>query len=238
MFALDQVVPWGRSFEEYRRMFALSDADLRLRILGCADGPASFNAEATRRGTTVISVDPLYRLDSETIRGRIAVTYEQILEQTRRNTHQFVWDTIRSVEELGRLRMRAMQEFLGDYDLGKRQGRYVEAELPALVFPDKFFGLAVCSHFLFLYTEQLPEAFHRSAILELCRIASEVRIFPLLALDGRPSPFVASIVSDLGGSHEVSLEAVPYEFQRGGNQMMRVRLRQTEGGRPSTARNQ
>jgi hypothetical protein len=34
MFALDQVVPWGRSFEEYWRTFALTDADLRLRILG------------------------------------------------------------------------------------------------------------------------------------------------------------------------------------------------------------
>jgi len=212
-------------------MFALSDADLRLRILGCADGPASFNAEATRRGTTVISVDPLYRLDSETIRDRIAVTYRQILDQTRRNTQQFVWDTIRSVEELGRMRMQAMQEFLRDYDLGKRQGRYVDAELPALVFPDKFFDLAVCSHFLFLYTEHLPKAFHRDAILELCRTASEVRIFPLLALDGRPSPYVAGNADDLRAAHEVSLEAVPYEFQRGGNQMMRVRLRQMEARR-------
>jgi hypothetical protein len=212
-------------------MFALSDADLRLRILGCADGPASFNAEATRRGSAVISVDPLYRWDTRTIRDRIAMTYEQILDQTQRNTHQFVWDTIRSVEELGRMRMEAMEEFLRDYDLGKREGRYVEATLPTLVFPDKFFDLAVCSHFLFLYTEHLPEAFHRSAILELCRLASEVRIFPLLALDGRPSPFVAGIVDDLRDSYEVSVETVPYEFQRGGNQMMRVRLLQTEGRR-------
>jgi hypothetical protein len=159
------------------------------------------------------------------------MTYEQILDQTQRNTHQFVWDTIRSVEELGRMRMEAIQEFLGDYDLGKRQGRYVEATLPTLVFPDKFFDLAVCSHFLFLYTEHLPEAFHRSAILELCRLASEVRIFPLLALDGRPSPYVAGIVDDLRDSYEVSVETVPYEFQRGGNQMMRVRLLQTGGRR-------
>jgi hypothetical protein len=82
MFTLDQVVPWGRSFEEYRRMFALSDADhLKLRILGCADGPASFNAESARRGTAVVSIDPLYRLDSSTIRDRITATYDQMLEQ-------------------------------------------------------------------------------------------------------------------------------------------------------------
>jgi hypothetical protein len=90
MFALDQVVPWGRSFEEYRRMFALSDADLQLKILGCADGPASFNAESTRRGTTVISIDPLYRLDTKAIRDRIAATYDQMLLQAQRNLQQFV----------------------------------------------------------------------------------------------------------------------------------------------------
>src|SRR5574337_451064 len=82
MFTLDQVVPWGRSFDEYRRMFTLSDADLRLRILGCADGPASFNAEATRRGSTVVSSDPLYRLEAVRIRNRIAVTYDHVLDQS------------------------------------------------------------------------------------------------------------------------------------------------------------
>ena len=204
-------------------MFALSDADLQLRILGCADGPASFNAEATRRGTAVISIDPLYRLDSDTIRDRIAATYGQMLEQTQRNNQQFVWDTIQSVEELGRIRMQTMEAFLENYDLGKIQGRYVDAELPSIAFPAKSFDLAVCSHFLFLYTELLSEAFHRSAILDLCRVAREVRIFPLLALDGRTSPYVPSIVDGLRDSWEVSLETVQYEFQRGGNQMMRIR---------------
>ena len=228
MFTLDQVVPWGRSFKEYRRMFALSDTDLQRRILGCADGPASFNAESTRRGTAVISIDPLYRLDSRTIRDRIAATYDQMLEQAKGNSQQFVWDTIQSVEELGRIRMQAMQALLDDYDLGRRQRRYIDAELPSTALPDKSFGLAVCSHFLFLYTERLSEAFHQSAILELCRVACEVRIFPLLALEGRTSPYVAGIVDDLSESYEVSLETVPYEFQRGGNQMMRVRPLQTQ----------
>jgi hypothetical protein len=228
MFTLDQVVPWGRSFEEYRRMFALSDADLQLRILGCADGPASFNAESARRGTAVVSIDPLYRLDSSTIRDRITATYDQMLEQAQRNSQQFVWDTIGSVEELGRVRMQAMQAFLDDYDLGKRQGRYVDAELPSVALPNKSFDLAVCSHFLFLYTEQLSETFHRCATRELCRLAYEVRIFPLLALDGRPSPYIATIVDHLRDCCEVSIETVPYEFQRGGNQMMRFRPLQTD----------
>ena len=85
MFTLDQVVPWGRSFDEYRRMFSLTEAELGRRIVGCGDGPASFNVEATRRGGCVTSVDPLYQWKKADIEERIAVTYDDMLEQTRRN---------------------------------------------------------------------------------------------------------------------------------------------------------
>src|SRR5262245_29732067 len=125
MFTLEEVVPWGRSFDEYRRMFALSDADFTGRILGCGDGPASFNAEATRRGATVVSFDPRYHYGAVEVQQRVDATYETVLEQTRRNAHEFVWDTIASVDELGRIRMAAMQAFLEDYPHGLAQGRYV-----------------------------------------------------------------------------------------------------------------
>ena len=98
MFTLEEVAPWGRSFEEYRRMFALSDEELGLRILGCGDGPSSFNAVASRRGSNVCSCDPLYRFTADEIRTRIAATYVTMLEQTRRNASQFVWKTISSPE--------------------------------------------------------------------------------------------------------------------------------------------
>lgn len=223
-FTLEQVVPWGRSFDEYRDMFALNDADLASRILGCADGPASFNADATRSDHRVTSVDPIYRLTPSEIRERIDATYTEILEETRRNSQAFVWRSIRSVEALGRLRMDAMESFLRDYDAGRRDHRYVDAELPHLPFEDRSFDLALCSHFLFLYTEQLTEAFHLDAMDELCRVAHEVRIFPLLALDAQPSSHVVPVTTHLRGlGYEVSIDGVPYEFQRGGNQMLRIR---------------
>lgn len=224
MFTLDQVVPWGRSFDEYRRMFSLAETDLGLNIIGCGDGPASFNVEATRRGLGVISADPIYKWNTADLRGRIEATHAQIVEETRRNAEEFVWDSIVSVEELGRVRMAAMQGFLSDYDSGKAQSRYVDAALPTYPFGDASFDLALCSHFLFLYTSQLGETFHRSAVREMCRVATEVRIFPLLQLGGRPSPFVDSVADDLRNSaFDVSIETVQYEFQRGGNQMVRIR---------------
>ena len=224
MFTLQQVVPWGRSFEEYRAMFALSDADLQGRVLGCGDGPASFNAVATRSGATVVSCDPIYRWSEIEIRARIENIYTEIIDQTRRNAHEFVWDAIRSVDELGRLRMAAMQEFLRDYPAGVQDGRYVEAELPSLPFGDGDFDLAVCSHLLFLYSSHLGEAFHHAAVEELCRVAREVRIFPLVALGGSPSPFVETCAQTMRAlGFNVSIERVPYEFQRGANEMMRIR---------------
>ena len=224
MFTLDQIVPWGRSFDEYQRMFALTPDELGLRILGCGDGPASFNAEATRRGATVVSCDPIYRFDVDQLRVRIASTCDEILGQTRRNADQFVWTTIRSVDELGQVRMAAMSEFLDDYPAGRAAGRYIDAELPHLPFVDASFDLALCSHLLFLYTTQLGEAFHRTAIREMCRTAAEVRIFPLLTMAAMPSPFVPPIADEFRElGFDVSIEDVPYEFQRGGNQMMRIR---------------
>jgi SAM-dependent methyltransferase len=231
MFTLDKVVPWGRSFDEYRLMFALGDDDLDRRIIGCGDGPASFNAEATRRGARVISCDPMYRWSSAEIDDRILATRDEILEQTRRNADEFVWDTIGSVDALGARRMAAMTDFLADYEPGKAQGRYVAAALPALPFADASFDLALCSHLLFLYTTQLGEAFHRDAIREMCRVAGELRIFPLVALGGQRSPYVDQNATGLrSAGFSVSIETVPYEFQRGGNEMMRIHAHGAGGG--------
>ena len=229
MFTLGQVVPWGRTYDEYVRMFALGDRELSQSILGCADGPASFNAEATERGARLVSCDPLYRFGADEIRRRIDETTPEIVEQTRRNAHEFVWRAIPSVDALVRIRRSAMTRFLDDYPSGRGEGRYVDAELPSLPFADRAFDLALCSHFLFLYSSQLDASFHVAAVRELCRIALEVRIFPLLALGAVASPHVAAVGEALRRDGcAVAIEKVDYEFQRGGNEMLRISRRQSE----------
>ncbi len=58
----------------------------------------------------------------------------------------------------------------------------------------------------------------------MCRVAREARIFPLLDLAGDPSPRLAPTLAELRNlGYEAVTERVPYEFQVGGSQMLRVR---------------
>jgi SAM-dependent methyltransferase len=222
---LRQTVPWGRSFDEYVRMFALSERELGLSIVGCGDGPAAFNAEMTRRGHRVVSVDPLYRFSAAEIATRVREIADELVEGARRKADAFVWTDFHSPEELGRRRLEIMQLFLADYEAGRREGRYIEAALPTLPFPDNAFGLALCSHLLFTYSCLLSEDDHVSGIIEMCRIATESRVFPVLDMfDGGRSRHLEPVIVRLrNAGFAAELVRVPYEFQRGGNEMLKVR---------------
>lgn len=218
---LTNVVPWGRSFEEYQAMFGLSDSDLSKRILGCGDGPASFNVEATDRGCQVTSCDPVYQFQADEIRRRIDDVYPDIMAKMKLGTDSYIWDSLGSVEELGKVRMKAMSKFLYDFDTGYRQGRYVSASLPSLPFHDSVFDLALCSHYLFLYSDHVDEAAHLASMRELCRVASEVRVFPVISLDGEASRHLDSVMLALSADGiDVSLQAVSYRFQKGATEML------------------
>lgn len=216
------IVPWGRSFDEYTRMFDLTASELNLRILGCGDGPASFNAECNQRGGHVISVDPLYRFDCDAIEQRIAETYDMVMQQTRANQDKFIWEAIPSLDDLGRIRMDAMQRFLVSYEEGRVGGMYVPGELPELPFADQSFDLALSSHFLFLYTDYLTFDFHVSAICEMLRVAWEVRIFPLLDMNAQEARYLNGILETFR-KYKPETRKVNYEFQRGGNTMLVLR---------------
>lgn len=223
-FTLEKVVPWGRSYEEYVAMFALTEAELGLRILGCGDGPASFNAELNKRGGNVISLDPIYNFEADQIKNRIAETYDTVMDQTRKNQNGFIWETIKSVEHLGRIRMSAMEIFLADFDAGKQEGRYVTGELPSLPFEARQFDLALSSHFLFLYSDHLSAEFHLQALQDMVRVANQVRVFPLLTLGGMPSPYLAFVEKRLTqDGFFIETKRVPYEFQKGGNEMLVIK---------------
>ncbi|MBN2444546.1 MAG: hypothetical protein JXJ04_24505 [Spirochaetales bacterium] len=227
-FKYTTIVPWGRSFEEYTAMFHLTQADLNKAILGCGDGPACFNSIMNQKGKRVISIDPIYSLSAKDIEQRINETYADVISQTRKNTQKFNWTIIKDVDELGRIRMDSMKKFLADFENGKKENRYISAELPHLPFKDKEFELALSSHFLFLYTDNLTLDFHIEAIDEMLRVSEEVRIFPLLDMNARVSSYVGEIIKRYNNSFSsnkafsCTIERVAYEFQKNGNEMLRI----------------
>jgi SAM-dependent methyltransferase len=217
------VTPWGRQAFEYQAFFDLAAGSPPGRVLDCGAGPSSFTAEMSRQAWDVIAVDPLYRLDGPSIgtlvddaRGRMSAA--MAMERDR-----FRWDFYGSPERLLTLRDGACRTFLEDYPQGRAAGRYVEGRLPALEFRDDTFALALCSHFLFLYSDDLDEAFHIRSLVELGRVAREIRVFPLIRMDGAPAQHVAPVCVALGRHGlNASIDPVPFEFQRGATRMLRI----------------
>src|SRR5262249_61132543 len=122
---LDQVVPWGRSLDEYRRMFDMSERDLSVKILGCGDGPASFNAEMTALGRSVGSCDPIYAFSKEQIAQRVEETYDPIVEQVRQKAENYVWSDFCDPDDLARYRLVMVRRCVAESDAGPASGRHL-----------------------------------------------------------------------------------------------------------------
>ncbi len=65
---------------------------------------------------------------------------------------------------------------------------------------------------------------HQASVLELCRVAREVRIYPLVDLECKISRHLApvrALLEEIG--MEVMLVPVDYRFQKGATEMLVVR---------------
>ena len=221
---LENIVPWGRNLSEYVAMFSLTNSDLDAKILGCGDGPSSFNTEVDLNGGYIVSVDPLYAYSKQEIMHRIDEISEEVMEQVVKNRDNFVWKSISSPGMLYEMRIESMSEFLMDYNEGKEEGRYIAEELPKLSFDDDQFDLALSSHFIFLYSEHLDESFHIRSLLEMLRVAKEVRVFPLLDLRGEKSVHLEVVIAELTRlGYCTEIIKTGYEFQKGGDEMLKIR---------------
>lgn len=221
---LEETIPLGRNAGEYNLMFNLSGIRDTATYIDCGAGPSSFNAEMSVAERTVVSVDPLYDFTASDLSARAKTTLEGIMQQVNTNREKYRWDIFRSVDQLKQSRTETMQRFLADYDDGKKQGRYITASLPQLPFEDKQFDIALCSHLLFLYDKIFSLDFHLQAIREMMRVAGEVRIFPLVDLNGQPSVHLRDVIKTFRNEqHHTQIINVPYEFQKGVNQCLLIR---------------
>jgi SAM-dependent methyltransferase len=197
---------------------------LPARILDCAAGASDFVAQAARRGAAAVAADPGYRFgDDIAERARDGKRSGNDMIASHRDRFTYAW--YGAPETRTEMRLGAIDGFAEDYRAHPE--RYVAAELPELPFADAAFDLAVCSHLLFTWATDLDEHWHHDAILELCRVATEVRIFPLVLREtGDPVPFMESLLARLTHAGiAAERRTVAYEFQRGANQMLLAKSR-------------
>jgi hypothetical protein len=183
----------ARSLAEYRAMFAASDAALRRYARTSVDELAAQAQADTDRGNRYIRTHP----------------------------EQYRWGFFADPADHYRHRHAALTRCTADRRAHPE--RYVPGELPHLPFADNAFELTVSSHLLFSYADRLDLAFHRDSIFELMRVTrDELRIYPLVAMGSVSYPYLDQLRAQLA-DHGITTQVVDvsYEFQAGGNQMLR-----------------
>ncbi|WP_249716272.1 class I SAM-dependent methyltransferase [Paenibacillus sp. J31TS4] len=206
-----------RSPEEYAAMFALEEPFPAERdVLDVAAGASSYTAEARLHGVRAYAVDPQYaktpaemeefgRREMETAAGKIG-----------RLSRHMDWSFYGSPERQLEIRKRSLERFTADYRKRHEEGETVYrcGGVPNLPFESESFDLVLCSHFLFLYDEQLPYELHAAAVRDMLRVlrsGGEARIYPLVNLRYEPSAFVERLLGELDGA-SISYRYEPSEL--------------------------
>jgi SAM-dependent methyltransferase len=217
------VLVTSRAYDEYIAMFDLGPQELSGRLLDCSAGAAEFTAVAAAAARQVVAVDPAYALPRTVLAETARADLDRGHAIAGQFPDRFTWAWFGSPERRTVLRPRALARFVTD--LVARPQRYVAAQLPQLPFRPASFDVAVCSHLLFTWADQLGRGWHAAAIAELARVATEVRIFPtVLQGAGEPVPFWDGLMDDLRAAGlEARTRKVGYEFQVGADRMLVVR---------------
>lgn len=213
---------WIYNFADYQRIYDLSPADLKKTILDFPAGVSSFNKEATERGVRVVSGDPAYGLT----KGEMDVHAKELFANAAthlRNTRAVLKneDDV-ALSKIDATWQQTIGVFLADFKVGLSEGRYQAIDFPRFTFDDHQFELALCSDLFFNAMFSVNEAW-QSMLDELCRVAFEVRIFPLLDEKGQVTPVLGALMLRLQQQgFGVEVREVPYNMKKGGNAMLRV----------------
>lgn len=212
----------GHDLNDYQHMFDLTDEDLNKRFITCASGFDSFNAQMTQLGHQVISCARNYDLSKTEMQVLIKNNLDRLQQYVSSNLDDFLLSDSKDLKEAERKWSQAAKLFLDDYETGQQQQRYRSDVLPNLQFDDFKFDYALCSHFLFSLGT-ISEQAHIAYIKEMARVAKEVRIFPLNDVSGEVSDVLGPVMLALQqDNYFVEVRQVNYEFQRGGNAMLRA----------------
>lgn len=213
---------WIFSLADYCQMFDLTNEDLTRPILDYPGGISSFNAEMHLSGHRVLSGDQHYTLSASEMQQYAENIYQRTVKHLRQHVDRLKRSDEEAIANIVTAWQKSKEQFLADYPVGKKEGRYQSMQLPHLPFNNHDFVLALCSDFLF-HTQARKNYTPEQLITELCRVANEVRVFPLLTESGVMAEALGPVMLTLQQQNfGVEVREVSYEQQKGGNAMLRI----------------
>ena len=222
MFTLDQVVPWGRSFDEYRRMFALTDDDFAAGSSGAA---MARRASTRKRRAAARGSSPAIRSIAGDARRSGSASPRPATRSSSRPgatpASSSGTDSVgggarpgppgRDAGIPGRLRRAGPRD-----DTSKRSCR--RCRLPTRPSTWRCARISCSSTPASSARRFIGRRFRRCAAWPPRSASSRCS-----RSAGRRRRLSTGVGELRDAGYDVSIEDVPYEFQRGGNQMMRVR---------------
>jgi hypothetical protein len=221
---ISRIVFLGRTYDEYISMFDLSEKELMgKRILDCPAGACSFTAVGQKKGLDVTACDIAYYHSGEDLENKGFQDIDHAMKHMEKAKGNYIWDYFKDIEDLRAHRLSALKDCTND--MSEFRERYVPVTLPSLPFKDAEFDILLSAHFLFMYADRLDYQFHITTLNELLRVTKEeIRIFPLVDLEGKRYEHLNKIISYLTDSGcTVEEVEVPYEFQVNANSMLKIK---------------
>ena len=210
---------WVYSLADYRQIFDLTDQDLQKTLLDFPSGISSVNAELYALGHSLVSADPIYNLSMQAMQAAVKQILQELIGNLAQNEDK---------EAIIQQWRHSSELFLSDYELGKKQGRYRVQSLPPFDKVEQTFELLLCPDFLFDSLISL-EFSSQDIMNELCKLAAEVRIYPLpeakTAVAAELGPIMLAFQQRNFG---VEIRAVNYSIRNHNNAMLRIWAKECE----------
>lgn len=220
---LERIIFIGRTFEEYMKMFSLSAEELKgKRILDCPAGACSFTAIGNHLDLDITACDIAYDHEVEQLREKGIRDIEHAMLHMEKVKENYVWDYFHTIEGLRKNRIQALKDCTRHMIAANE--KYIPVVLPTLPFKCEEFDILLSAHFLFTYADRLDYEFHINTLEELLRVTKEeVRIFPLVDLEGKRYEHLDQVISYLiEKGYTAKEEKVSYEFQANANSMLQI----------------
>lgn len=176
-----------RSLADFQAMFALDLTSLPGSIAVFPAGISSFGAEMQQAGhAQVVSLDPYYDLSPMDMLKHVTFVIQGLAAQV---------DPVKSAADINQWQATS-QEFLADYSVGQKEGRYVPVQWSQLEHISQSFDIMLCPD---LFNSSAAE--HAADVIAACgALAKEVRVFPIQDDNGALFPALAPVMLGLQNS--------------------------------------